>query len=84
MISGLLWKDLKGSRFVILRGYATALPASSRLALTTPLPTFVWGMIRSMLTPSANAIGTMIIIMSLLATTIAVWLTKFDGDVDGQ
>ena len=37
MISVLLLKHLNGERFVIQKGYATALPASRWLSLTMPL-----------------------------------------------
>ena len=43
------------------------------------LPTFVWGMIRTALTPAANAIGTLVISLSLLATFIGLHLTRFRG-----
>ena len=38
MISGLLLMPLKGSVFVMNKGYETTLPASSRLVLTMPDP----------------------------------------------
>jgi hypothetical protein len=37
MISRLLWKCLKGSRFVMARGHEAALTASTGLLLTGPL-----------------------------------------------
>jgi spermidine/putrescine transport system permease protein len=40
------------------------------------LPTLVWGMIRTGLTPSVNAIGTLITIGS---TVIALQLTRYRG-----
>ncbi len=43
------------------------------------LPTFVWGMIRTALTPVANAIGTLVILLSLTAAALALWLTRFRG-----
>ncbi len=39
MISGLLWKYLNGSRFVMQGRYKTALPVSSRFVLTVPTGT---------------------------------------------
>ena len=43
------------------------------------LPTFVWGFIRTGLRPTVNAIGTTIIVMTLGATLIALWLTRYRG-----
>ncbi len=43
------------------------------------LPTFVWGMIRTALTPAANAIGTLILLMTVGSTLIALWLTRYRG-----
>jgi len=40
------------------------------------LPTFVWGMIRTSLTPLANAIGTLIIFFSLGMTLVAAYLLR--------
>ena len=36
MTSGLLWKYLKGSRFVMAEGYEAALPGSTGFILTKP------------------------------------------------
>ena len=44
------------------------------------LPTFVWGMIRTALRPTVNAIGTLIILLTIGSTLIALWLTKYRGD----
>ncbi|MCP4380908.1 MAG: ABC transporter permease [Hyphomicrobiales bacterium] len=41
------------------------------------LPTMVWGMIRTQLTPSVNAIGTVLIVLSLCSSIIALRLTKY-------
>lgn len=41
------------------------------------LPTLVWGMIRTQLTPSVNAIGTVLIVISLVSSVIALHLTKY-------
>jgi spermidine/putrescine transport system permease protein len=41
------------------------------------LPTMVWGMIRTQLTPSVNAIGTVLIVISLCSSVIALRLTKY-------
>lgn len=43
------------------------------------LPTFVFNMIRSALTPKANAVGTLILIMTIGTTPIALWLTRYRG-----
>lgn len=43
------------------------------------LPTFVWGMIRTSLTPTANAIGTLILILTLTSTIVALRLTRYRG-----
>lgn len=43
------------------------------------LPTFVWGMIRTALRPTVNAIGTLIILLTIGSTLIALWLTKYRG-----
>lgn len=43
------------------------------------LPTMVWGMIRTQLTPSVNAIGTVLIVFSLCSSVIALKLTRYRG-----
>jgi spermidine/putrescine transport system permease protein len=43
------------------------------------LPTFVWGMIRTALRPTVNAIGTLIILITLGSTLLALWLTRYRG-----
>jgi spermidine/putrescine transport system permease protein len=43
------------------------------------LPIFVFGMIRAALTPTANAIGTLILVMTIGTTLIALWLTRYRG-----
>jgi spermidine/putrescine transport system permease protein len=43
------------------------------------LPTFVFGMIRTALTPTANAIGTLILVMTVGTTLVALWLTRYRG-----
>ncbi|HUL08561.1 MAG TPA: ABC transporter permease [Candidatus Acidoferrum sp.] len=43
------------------------------------LPTFVFNMIRSALTPKANAVGTLILLMTVGTTQIALWLTRYRG-----
>lgn len=43
------------------------------------LPTFVWGMIRTALTPAANAIGTLILLLTVGSTLLALWLTRYRG-----
>ncbi|MBM3583694.1 MAG: ABC transporter permease [Alphaproteobacteria bacterium] len=41
------------------------------------LPTFVFGMIRTALTPAANAVGTLILAITIGATLAALWLTRY-------
>lgn len=43
------------------------------------LPTFIWGMIRTALRPTVNAIGTLVLLLTIGATIIALWLTKYRG-----
>jgi spermidine/putrescine transport system permease protein len=43
------------------------------------LPTFVFSMIRTALTPAANAVGTLILVMTIGATLVALWLTRYRG-----
>jgi len=43
------------------------------------LPTLVWGMIRTGLTPAVNAIGTLLILLTIGSTLIALWLTRYRG-----
>jgi spermidine/putrescine transport system permease protein len=43
------------------------------------LPTLVWGMIRTGLTPVVNAIGTLIILLTLGFTVLALRLTRYRG-----
>lgn len=43
------------------------------------LPTFVWGFIRTGLRPTVNAIGTTILVMTVGATIVALWLTRYRG-----
>jgi len=43
------------------------------------LPTLVWGMIRTGLTPSVNAIGTLILLLTIGSTVIALMLTRYRG-----
>jgi spermidine/putrescine transport system permease protein len=43
------------------------------------LPTLVWGMIRTGLTPAVNAIGTLILLLTIGSTVIALWLTRYRG-----
>jgi spermidine/putrescine transport system permease protein len=43
------------------------------------LPTLVWGMIRTGLTPSVNAIGTLILALTIGSTVIALQLTRYRG-----
>jgi spermidine/putrescine transport system permease protein len=43
------------------------------------LPTFVFSMIRTALTPEANAVGTLILTMTVGTTLVALWLTRYRG-----
>lgn len=43
------------------------------------LPTLVWGMIRTGLTPMVNAIGTLILLLTLGSSLIALRLTRYRG-----
>jgi spermidine/putrescine transport system permease protein len=43
------------------------------------LPTLVWGMIRTGLTPTVNAIGTLILLLTLGSSLIALRLTRYRG-----
>ncbi len=43
------------------------------------LPIFVWGMMRTGLQPTVNAIGTVIILLSVGSTLLAMWLTRYRG-----
>ena len=43
------------------------------------LPTLVWGMMRSLLTPTVNAVGTLIVILTISSTLIGLWLTRYRG-----
>ena len=43
------------------------------------LPTLVWGMIRTGLTPMVNAIGTLIILITIGSILVALALTKYRG-----
>ncbi len=43
------------------------------------LPTLVWGMIRTGLTPTVNAIGTLILLLTIGSSLIALRLTRYRG-----
>ena len=43
------------------------------------LPTFIWGMIRTALKPTVNAIGTLLLALTVGSTLIALWLTRYRG-----
>ena len=43
------------------------------------LPTLVFGMMRTSLRPSVNAIGTIILLMTISSSIIALWITKYRG-----
>ena len=43
------------------------------------LPTMVWGLVRTSLDPTINALATMLIAFSIGATVIALWLSRYRG-----
>jgi spermidine/putrescine transport system permease protein len=43
------------------------------------LPTFVWGMMRSSITPVINAIGTLLLVATVAATVLGLWMTRYRG-----
>jgi spermidine/putrescine transport system permease protein len=43
------------------------------------LPTFVWGMMRSSITPMINAIGTLLLVATVAATVLGLWMTRYRG-----
>ncbi len=43
------------------------------------LPTFVWGKVRTYLDPSINAIGTILITLTVGSTAIALWIGRYRG-----
>tara|TARA_Y100000590_G_scaffold172367_1_gene197151 strand:- start:4651 stop:5424 length:774 start_codon:yes stop_codon:yes gene_type:complete len=43
------------------------------------LPTLVFGMMRTSLRPSVNAIGTIILLMTISSSIIALWITRYRG-----
>ena len=43
------------------------------------LPTLVFGMMRTSLKPEVNAIGTIILFMTISSSAIALWITKYRG-----
>jgi spermidine/putrescine transport system permease protein len=53
--------------------------ASFTIGSGNTLPTLVWGMIRTGLTPSVNAIGTLILILTIGSSLIALRLTRYRG-----
>ncbi len=53
--------------------------ASFTIGSGNTLPTLVWGMIRTGLTPSVNAIGTLILILTIGSSLVALRLTRYRG-----
>jgi spermidine/putrescine transport system permease protein len=53
--------------------------ASFTIGTGNTLPTLVWGMIRTGLTPSVNAIGTLILILTIGSSLVALRLTRYRG-----
>ena len=43
------------------------------------LPILIWGMLRTNVSPIINAVGTLLIMMSVGSTLIALYLTKYRG-----
>lgn len=43
------------------------------------LPTLVWGMMRSSVTPMVNAIGTLLLTATIASTLLGLWLTRYRG-----
>jgi len=43
------------------------------------LPTFVWGMMRTSITPVINAIGTLLITATIACTLLGLWMTRYRG-----
>jgi spermidine/putrescine transport system permease protein len=53
--------------------------ASFTIGSGNTLPTLVWGMIRTGLTPAVNAIGTLILLLTIGSSLIALRLTRYHG-----
>lgn len=43
------------------------------------LPTLVWGMMRSSVTPMVNAIGTLLLTATIASTLLGLWMTRYRG-----
>ncbi len=43
------------------------------------LPTLVWGLVRTSLDPTINAMATLLILLSIGSTAIALWLSRYRG-----
>jgi spermidine/putrescine transport system permease protein len=43
------------------------------------LPTFVWGMMRTSVTPVINAIGTLLVTATIACTLLGLWMTRYRG-----
>ena len=43
------------------------------------LPTLIWAMLRTSVTPAVNAIGTMLLALTIAATVGGLWLTRYRG-----
>lgn len=41
------------------------------------LPTLIWGMLRTGLDPSINALGSLVLIMTMGTAGVALWLTRY-------
>jgi spermidine/putrescine transport system permease protein len=43
------------------------------------LPTMVWGMVRTSLDPTINAMATLLIMLSIGSTIVALWVSRYRG-----
>jgi spermidine/putrescine transport system permease protein len=43
------------------------------------LPTMVWGLVRTVLDPTINALATLLIVFSIGSTALALWLSRYRG-----
>lgn len=43
------------------------------------LPTFIWSKIRTTLDPSINAVGSIILLLTMLSAAIAMWVSRYRG-----
>ncbi|MBL8710108.1 MAG: ABC transporter permease [Rhodospirillaceae bacterium] len=43
------------------------------------LPTFIWSKIRTTLDPSINAVGTIILLLTMISAALAMWVSRYRG-----